>query len=188
MADAPGHTGFLRVELGGRIFALRHGELLDADERVIPLRAKSARMLDYLIANHGRVIPKDDLAAAVWPDVTATDESIAQCVTDIRKALGDGDREIVETFPKRGYRLNATFPVPVQTRPNMPIVAAALVAALAIGFLYLATGLARDKAPTVDRRIVAVLPFSNEAGAELDYLATGMAEDLIFQLSEISRF
>jgi WD40 repeat protein/class 3 adenylate cyclase len=44
---------------------------------------------------------------AVWPDTFVTDDSLTQCIADIRRALGDDEHAIVETFPKRGYRLNA---------------------------------------------------------------------------------
>ncbi len=41
--------------------------------------------------------------SAVWPNVIVTDESLAQCVSDVRFALGDRGRRIIRTVPRRGY-------------------------------------------------------------------------------------
>ena len=40
---------------------------------------------------------------AVWPDVFVTDNSITQCVRDIRRALGDEAQRLLRTVPRRGY-------------------------------------------------------------------------------------
>ena len=45
--------------------------------------------------------------AAVWPDVAVTDDSLVQCITALRRALGDASHEILQTEPKRGYRLRS---------------------------------------------------------------------------------
>lgn len=43
----------------------------------------------------------------VWQDVFVTDSSLSQCIADIRRAIGDSDRQILQTVPKRGYILRA---------------------------------------------------------------------------------
>jgi predicted ATPase/class 3 adenylate cyclase len=40
---------------------------------------------------------------AVWPKTTVGDESLTRCVSDVRRALGDGRQHIIKTVPKRGY-------------------------------------------------------------------------------------
>jgi adenylate cyclase len=80
----------------------------------IELRPKSFELLRYLIENAGRLISKDELVNAVWPKVIVGDDSLAQCVSDLRHALNDRDRLIIKTIPRRGYLFSA--PVSVQPR------------------------------------------------------------------------
>ena len=54
----------------------------------VELRPKSFVLLGYLVRHAGRVIPKDELLDAVWNDVTVTEDSVTQCIRDIRLALG----------------------------------------------------------------------------------------------------
>jgi Tol biopolymer transport system component/DNA-binding winged helix-turn-helix (wHTH) protein len=70
------------------------------------LEPKSFRLLQFLIENHGRTVPKDEIVAAVWPDTFVSDNSITRAVTQIRKALHDDAREpkYIETVPTVGYR------------------------------------------------------------------------------------
>jgi TolB-like protein len=81
---------------------LRRGCLRAAD-REIELRPKSFEVLRYLVENAGRLVPKDEIIRAVWPNVTVTDESLTRCVSDIRLALADADQRIIKTVPRRGY-------------------------------------------------------------------------------------
>ena len=74
----------------------------------IDLRPKSFEVLRYLVENAGRLVPKDELIKAVWPNVIVTDESLARCISDVRLALHDQDQQIVKTVPRRGYMLAAS--------------------------------------------------------------------------------
>src|SRR5262249_22802705 len=65
----------------------------------------------YLVENAGRLIPKNELIKAVWPNITVTDESLTRCVSDVRLALGDTDQRVIRTVPRRGY----LFAAPVST-------------------------------------------------------------------------
>src|SRR6266446_4260267 len=67
------------------------------------LRPKSFDLLRYLVENAGRLISKDELVNAVWPNVIVSDDSLAQCVSELRHALDDPDRRIIKTVPRRGY-------------------------------------------------------------------------------------
>src|SRR5690606_8557997 len=69
----------------------------------VDLRPKAFDTLRVLVEHAGRVVTKDDLVAAVWPDVIVNDDALAQCIRDIRKALGDREQRIIETVPRRGY-------------------------------------------------------------------------------------
>jgi TolB-like protein/DNA-binding winged helix-turn-helix (wHTH) protein/cytochrome c-type biogenesis protein CcmH/NrfG len=76
---------------------------LRRDETPVPLRPKSFEVLLYLVRNPGRLVSKDELFDTVWADVTVTDNSLVQCIKEIRQALGDTQQTMVETVAKRGY-------------------------------------------------------------------------------------
>ena len=73
--------------------------------RALKLRPQSLQVLKLLAASPGEIVERDAMIAAVWPDLHVSDDSIVQCVGDIRRALGDSDRSIIRTVPKRGYQL-----------------------------------------------------------------------------------
>lgn len=70
------------------------------------LRPKALEVLRYLAQNAGRAVEKDELLAAVWAEVTVTEDSLTQCVSEIRRALGPEHRSIIKTVAKRGYLFN----------------------------------------------------------------------------------
>ena len=73
---------------------------------VIPLRPKAFAVLEHLVARAGRLVTKDQLLAAVWPNTAVTDTVLKVCVREIRDALGDdpGAPRFVETAHTLGYR------------------------------------------------------------------------------------
>src|SRR3712207_2635802 len=101
---------------------LGRGTLLASGGAEVPLRPKSFALLRLLVENAGRLLDRDAITAALWPGVFATDESIAQCVKDVRRALGDEAQRLVRTVPKRGYRLEAEFSEgePPPRSPSLP--------------------------------------------------------------------
>ena len=72
----------------------------------VSLRPKSFEVLRYLLEHDGRVVSKDEILEAVWPDVVVTDESLTHCISEVRRALGDDGQCIIKTVPKRGYILD----------------------------------------------------------------------------------
>lgn len=69
----------------------------------IKLRPKSFDVLKYLTENQGRLVSKDELIERVWNGTAVTDDSLVQCMKDIRRALGDDEQQIIKTVPRRGY-------------------------------------------------------------------------------------
>jgi DNA-binding winged helix-turn-helix (wHTH) protein len=69
----------------------------------IKLRPQSFEVLTYLVENNGRLIPKEELIRAVWGNTSVSDDSLTQCLKDIRHKLGDEAQQIIKTVPKRGY-------------------------------------------------------------------------------------
>ncbi len=183
-----------KLRLGVTDYLWRDGQLQDVRGRPVPLRAKSLSMFAVLLAERGQVLSKDRLSDLVWPGSVATDESIARCISDIRKVLNDDTHKIVQTFPKQGYRLHvAEVPGddPAPPRPGrFAIVGLAglfAIAASVFGWMILDSGgdeVAVASQPIL-REAVAILPL--EAKDEADrFLAAGLSDDLEIHLAEIS--
>jgi DNA-binding winged helix-turn-helix (wHTH) protein len=90
-------------------FALDHGneELRKADGSRIPLRGKSFALLRLMLENAGRLLERDTIMEALWPNIVVSDDSITQCVIDVRRALGRESRHLLRTVPRRGYIFEA---------------------------------------------------------------------------------
>jgi formylglycine-generating enzyme required for sulfatase activity len=99
---------------------------LRAGHQNIELRPKTFEVLKYLATNAGRLVTKQDLYEAVWPNVTVSDDSIAQCIRELRGKLADDDHSLIKTVSRRGYLLDAT--VTTSAVQQMPITAAAELA------------------------------------------------------------
>src|SRR6204780_5236030 len=89
------------------VLDIRRGSLLTAAGETLPLRRQSFELLRLLLENAGRLLDRDTINRAIWSDVTVTDDSITQCVRDIRRAIGDDAQRILKTVPRRGYLLAA---------------------------------------------------------------------------------
>ncbi len=150
-------------EFAGHTLDVRHGRLLK-EGRDVPLRAKSLALLTFLVQNPGRVIGKEELVEAVWPDVAVTDDSLTQCVMDIRRTLGADASDFIRNVPRRGYIVDEARIVRAQETS--------------------ARGAARpDKRPSI-----AVMPFTVMSGIEDQrWIADGVAEDIIIALSRNPR-
>ena len=85
----------------------RRAELRGPDGEAIRLRPKSFDMLQLFAANPGRVLSKHDLIEAVWPNVHVSDDSLFQCIREIRAALGDDQRQLIKLVSGRGYLFDA---------------------------------------------------------------------------------
>ena len=72
-------------------------------ENPVPLRPKSFAVLLYLVQNPGRLVHKNELIDNVWSNVIVTDNSLVQCVKELREALGDDLQRMIKTVAKRGY-------------------------------------------------------------------------------------
>jgi TolB-like protein len=154
---------------------LERGVLLGAGGAELPLRPKSFALLHHFVANAGRLVVRDDLMQAVWPDVYVTDDSIAQCIKEVRRVLGGDAQRLLRTVQRRGYRFTAevsdTSPAETEAPPRTAI---------------LDGPEAPPPATPSDPPMIAVLPFQNMSGdPEQEYFADGMVEEIITALSRI---
>jgi TolB-like protein/DNA-binding winged helix-turn-helix (wHTH) protein len=102
---------------------------LFAEGKEITLRPKTFEFLRYLAGNPGRVVSKDELLAAVWPNVVVSDDSVFQCVAELRRALQDPDQHLIKTVQRRGYRFDAAVSVEAGVAVPQPADIPALAAA-----------------------------------------------------------
>ncbi|MEM9300507.1 MAG: winged helix-turn-helix domain-containing protein, partial [Pseudomonadota bacterium] len=161
---------------------------LERDGEVIRLKPKAMAVLEQLAGAAGDVVPRDELFAAVWPGCAVTDDTLTQCVVELRRALGDSARapRFIETVPRRGFRLLADVQVTEAAvarhvvRRRWPVLAA-LVALAAVALTTLAT-MPRSAAPSAQS--LAVLPFADLSPSEdYGFFADGLTEELINRLS-----
>ena len=82
-------------------------ELRAPDGATIRLRPKTLEILRLLAGNAGRVLNKQQLMEAVWPNVHVGEDSLFQCIREIRTALGDDKRQVVRVISGRGYLFQA---------------------------------------------------------------------------------
>lgn len=81
----------------------RRAELRGPDGNVIKLRGKSLDLLRFLAARSGTLVSKQELMDAVWPNVHVGEDSLFQCIREIRAALGDEKRQLIKVVSGRGY-------------------------------------------------------------------------------------
>lgn len=179
-----------RTQIGEAWYDPASGELsLGGEHRT--LRPQTAHVLTVLVENAGGVVSKADLLDTVWPDTHVTEDSLVQCVSEIRKCLRDVGGVEIKTISKKGYRLNLS-PVNAGSGTDQPrsphrrlwgvgLALSLLVAAFATYFWR--TGPLPEKEQTT----IAVLPFQNMSGdPDQVYFSNGIAEDLIVDLSGLS--
>ncbi|WP_159458461.1 winged helix-turn-helix domain-containing tetratricopeptide repeat protein [Roseisalinus antarcticus] len=109
------------MSFGPLTLDLRAGHLT-RDGQAVSLRSKAFAVLDQLARRPGEVVSKDALMAAVWPDVTVTEDSLTQAIRDIRRVLGPEARDRLRTVARRGYALHpdAAAPAPPK-RPRIAL-------------------------------------------------------------------
>lgn len=108
-----------QVRLGEAMYQVETECLVTAAGEEINLRSQSSIVLRHLTKNLGGLVTRDDLIAAVWPNIAVTDDSLTQCISDIRKALGDQNRTILKTVPKRGYILRGEYVATIIPSPGL---------------------------------------------------------------------
>ncbi|HEY3798412.1 MAG TPA: winged helix-turn-helix domain-containing protein [Caulobacteraceae bacterium] len=104
------------------------GALTGADGASARLEPRLMDLLVLFAGSGGRVLGKDEIAAATWGGRAIGDDTLAAAVSRLRRALGETrQRRYIETVPKRGYRAVVESPVPSAASDD-PSEAAALVA------------------------------------------------------------
>lgn len=175
----------------------RNGEPVKLERRPLDLLA-------LLVRQPNRLIPREELVAALWPKVIIDfDSGLNTLVRKVRTALGDSSEKpiFIETVPGRGYRfvaqvtlvtipaaqseapttVSAGSPPPHRRRPwRVAVALSLLLAVTVVGLAWLGA----DPRPGTIR--IAVMPFENLTGDDgLAYLAAGLADDTNTSLARI---
>jgi len=169
----------------GLVLDASDGSLKRVDGAPVELRPQTRDVLKILASKPGETITKAAFTQAVWDGRQVGEDSLVQCIAEIRGALGDTDRKIIETVPRKGYRFD-----PPQQRPSRgpskraPLIAAVLVVIVAaVGFFLWA----RD-GPS-HPPVVAVLPFEDlSAEPDRGYLHDALSEGIIAELARFPQF
>jgi TolB-like protein/DNA-binding winged helix-turn-helix (wHTH) protein/Flp pilus assembly protein TadD len=186
--------------------------ILLRDWQPVSLTPKVFDTLVLLVERSGRLVSKDELMTAIWPDSFVEESNLTQTVFMIRKALGEtgSDQRYITTVPGRGYRFAAdvkqvlgngdaaagtsTVALPSDAHsvvkksvprrwPVLVGVAIVLIAALGTYFEWFRS---RTLPQPGGRVMLAVLPFENLTGdAGQDYFSDGLTEEMIAQLGRI---
>ncbi len=103
MTDLPQHA----YRFGDVLLDLSNLRLTVSGE-VRLLEPKSFRLLQFLIENRHRVVPKDEILGVVWEGVAVSDNALTRAVAQVRKALDDDPKQprYIETVPTVGYRFS----------------------------------------------------------------------------------
>jgi len=83
------------------------GTLQNAHGQEVPLRPKALALLQLLLERPGRLALREELLETLWPNTAVSDDSLTQCVSDLRQAFGPRAPHILRTLPRRGYMLCA---------------------------------------------------------------------------------
>jgi TolB-like protein/DNA-binding winged helix-turn-helix (wHTH) protein/Tfp pilus assembly protein PilF len=163
----------------------------------IALRPKAYALLSYLLAHPGRTLGKRELIAALWPNVVVTEDSLVQCVADLRAALGPEGAHLVTTVPRHGYRFDgvleaaAVTPVPPPAEPKrrswpMALCALGLAVATIVGawLLWPRSPVNADQAFSRERSL-AVLPLAPQGSQVSKEFADAMTEELIGDIARL---
>jgi len=175
--------------------------LLLRDDEIIALTPKVFETLLYLVNHNGKVLEKDELMSAIWPDTIVEENNLNKNISVLRQVLGEnpGAHRFIVTVPGKGYKFVADvrtisvekIPETSDSKPRRErrsskrsafaaagVIAAIAIAVLAFGYSYF------NNQRQIDS--IAVMPFVNESGnAELEYLSDGMTETLIASLSKL---
>ena len=154
---------------------------VDAAERIllrdgipVSLSPKAFDTLLLLVENAGRLLSKDELISALWPDTFVEEANLANNVSLLRRVIGSGNEEerYIETIPRRGYRF-APVVREVWGDSRRPGSGSRPV-------------LVNPNAASSPVLSIAVLPFKVFGASETDdYVGLGVADSLITRLGNI---
>ena len=164
------------------------GSLSSRAGDTIELRPQSREVLRLLANAPNRIVSKEEFTDVVWDGRMVSEDSLVQCIAEIRSAIGDSDRKIIQTVPRQGYR----FVPPVSTTPRKREFMTKTSVLVAVGFVVLAglaiSQLSRNSGGNLPS-IVAVLPLDDLSTLpHQGYLNDALSEGIITELARFPQF
>jgi DNA-binding winged helix-turn-helix (wHTH) protein/Tfp pilus assembly protein PilF len=103
----------------------------------VTLTPKALAVLEQLVRRTGHVVTKQELLAAVWPNVVVEDGNLSQTIHLLRRALGEQptDHRYIVTLPGRGYRFVADVRIVDDETPSTAVAAPGLPDSRELGVL-----------------------------------------------------
>ncbi|MCK9919143.1 winged helix-turn-helix domain-containing protein [Microbacteriaceae bacterium K1510] len=189
---------------------LDRAELRTAGGEAIKLRPKTFALLQFFATNANRLLSKQELMSAIWPNVHVGEDSLFQAIREIRAALGDKDRQLVKSVSGRGYLFEADIatvdgsPRATQSAPSddappahndawywlqmtrRPALAVSLVLCFAVGVAFAAPMLVR-RLYVPELQTITVVPFEvrTSDAAATAAMAANITDKLTDGLSKI---
>jgi eukaryotic-like serine/threonine-protein kinase len=79
---------------------------LRREEEIVTLNRRAFDVLLYFVQNPGKVLTRDELLKNVWAESFVDENSLAQSISALRRALDEkpGDNSYIVTLPGRGYQ------------------------------------------------------------------------------------
>jgi TolB-like protein len=93
------------LSINGVRIDLSSEALHDPEAGSVQLRPQTFATLRHLLENRNRLVTKTELMHVVWGGIAVTDDSLVQCIHEIRRALKDDGHDVLQTVSRRGYRL-----------------------------------------------------------------------------------
>ena len=154
----------------------------------VELRPQSREVLQLLANAPNRIVSKEEFTEAVWGGRMVSEDSLVQCIAEIRSAIGDGDRKIIQTVPRKGYRFvppanSMAKRSAARTKPALVIAASlTLLAGLTYQFFL-------RNAVDIHPPVVAVLPLDDlSSQPHQGYLSDALSEGIITELARFPQF
>lgn len=178
------------------------------------LRPREMNLLVYLAEQQGQIVTADDIVADVWSGVEVTNDSLYFSISQLRKRLDEPDAQdsIIETIPKRGYRL--TVPAErlsdvetgatisdeefsqaetVAVAPSRSSGRGVLSGVIAVVVVVLAIGWIRGQAPEPVRtnpasptNAIAVMPLIDlSPDTDYTYFSDGITDEILNRLARV---
>jgi DNA-binding winged helix-turn-helix (wHTH) protein/Flp pilus assembly protein TadD len=148
----------------------------------VKLRPKVFEALKYLVLNNNRLVAKDELIKVLWRDSFVTDDSLVQCLVELRRALGDEAQACIKTVPRRGYIFTAkvsdagTPATTASAKPAAPVerarrtavaLVALVIATVAVSSYFTQSRPRARTAAFTDKDSVLIADFVNTTGDDV---------------------
>jgi DNA-binding winged helix-turn-helix (wHTH) protein len=116
------NNNFLVEPSLGLVIRQESGEKIRLETRLEP---RLMQLLSLLAASDGGMVTRADLMQQVWDNYGNAGDGLTQGICYLRRVLGDEDKTLIETIPKKGYVFHGAVTRPIRKAPATPAAAPA---------------------------------------------------------------